>query len=207
MYSDDLIKLKRLRTKFPKNIFLSYINIKSVRNKIHDLSFLLKGSFDVVSIAETKLADSFPVEQFRLPEFGLPYRLDLNKNSGGLLTYVKSDIPSRLIDSFELPNYIQILPIELNVRSSKWLIVPIYRPPRQNLIFFLDHLSSLLEFNSKYENVVIIGDFNAEPSHMSLCSFMEVNSFVNHIKSNTCMKSNAGKCIDLILSPKNHNID
>ena len=50
--------------------------------------------------------------------------------------------------------------------------------------------------------MVIIGDFNAEPSDMSLRSFMEVNSFVNHIKSNPCMKSNSGKCIDLILSRK-----
>ena len=42
-------------------------------------------------ISETKIDDSFPTEQFLIPTFSEPHRLDRNENSGGLLLYVRED--------------------------------------------------------------------------------------------------------------------
>ena len=74
---------------------------------------------DILCISETKIDDSFPNSQFSLSGYrNPPYRLDMSDKSGGLLTFVRKDIPSRQL-SISLPSDIQILPIELNLRKSK----------------------------------------------------------------------------------------
>ena len=137
-------KLKADRLKHPKNVVISYLNINSVRNKLDLLEPLVSGLVDVLSIAETKLDGSFPSSQFTLNEFKNPYRLDVSDTSGGLLTFVKVDIPSRLLTAFKFPNNVQILPIELNLKKSKWLLFNIYRPPKQCISYFLNYLSEAI---------------------------------------------------------------
>ena len=46
---------------------------------------MVSGYFDVRIVAETKLDDSFPKDQFCIDGFSIPYRLDRNTNGGGLL--------------------------------------------------------------------------------------------------------------------------
>ena len=41
-----------------------------------------------------------------------------------------------------------------------------------------------------------------QPTNQILETFLEDNSFVNLIKSNTCFMSKSGSCIDLILTNK-----
>ena len=48
-------------------------------------------------ISETKLDPSFPNGQFHIHGFSEPYRFDRNGNSGGILLYIREDIPSKLI--------------------------------------------------------------------------------------------------------------
>ena len=95
------------------------------------------------------------------------------------------------------------MPIELNLRKQKWLLLVIYRPPDQNLAYFSEFLSGLLDFYSvNYENFVIMGDFNSEcysTEISDLVSFHEMNSLIT---GPTCFKSAAGRCIDLILTNK-----
>ena len=79
----------------------------------------------------------------------------------------------------------------------------IYTPPSQCENYFTAELSKILDQCwSSYENTVILGDFNMQPANQILETFLEDNSFVNLIKSNTCFKSKSGSCIDLILTNK-----
>ena len=103
-----------------------------------------------------------------------------------MLTYVNSDTPSRKL-SFKLPQDVQIIPIELNLRKRKWLIISIYRPQKQNIRYFLEHLSSMLDFFWKiYEYSVIMGDFNLEPSNNLMKVFFEDLDLYNLMKTKTC---------------------
>ena len=43
-------------------------------------------------------------------------------------------------------------------------------------------------------------DFNCEPNHSKMVTFLEGNLLFNHMKSKTCFKAAAGTCNDLILS-------
>ena len=124
-----------------------------------------------------------------LPGFHKPLRLDINHRSGGLLVYTKASLPSKILTKFKLPINIQIIPFEINLRKEKWLFVSIYKPPSQINQYFLDILGNLLEFYSQdYDNKVIFGDFNLEPSNPSIASFMNKQSLFNLVKSNTCFK-------------------
>ena len=89
--------LKTLCNSNPSNLKFCYLNVNSIRNKFSDLQKIVNGNVDIVSIAETKLDGSFPSAQFFWEGYKAPYRLDVNSRSGGLLLYVKSSIPSRLL--------------------------------------------------------------------------------------------------------------
>ena len=76
----------------------------------------------------------------------------------------------------------------------------IYRPPSQNKQYFLEQLSEIINHDSSiYDNHIILGDFNMEPSDSILKTFMQSHNLFNLTKSNTCFKG-SGSCIDLILT-------
>ena len=53
---------------------------------------MLTRDISVLMFTETKLDDSFPVSQFEIDGFSTPFRLDRNKNGGGILLYIRSYI-------------------------------------------------------------------------------------------------------------------
>ena len=80
---------------------------------------MIKGKVDVLMISETKIDETFPSRQFYIEGFTPPYRLDRNCHGGGILVYVREDIPSKLI---EMDGSIESISIELNLRKKKWLV-------------------------------------------------------------------------------------
>ena len=166
-----LDSLKAVRLQYPKNIIFSYININSIRNKFGSLCNLTLSHVDILSIAETKLDYFFPNAQFRIPNFHQPFRLDISRNSGGLLVFVKSSIPARMLCNCKLPPDIQAIPFEINLRKEKWLFITVYKPPSLKNQYFCDSLSEFLDFYSSiYNNKVVFGDFNVEISHLQSVS-------------------------------------
>ena len=80
-------------------------------------------------ITETKLDGTFPLGQFYVDGFTMPYRLDRNRNDGGVIIYVREDIPSKILEKYKLPQDVKGMIVELNF---KWLIFGTYHPPSQN---------------------------------------------------------------------------
>ena len=117
-----------------KNIIFSYININYIRNKFDTLCDLISKNEDILSVTETKLDPSFPNLQFLIPGFHEPMRLDITAN---VVVYIKSSLPSRIMSNFKLPENIQVIPFEFNLRREKWLFVSIYKPPLQSNNYFL----------------------------------------------------------------------
>ena len=69
--------------------------------------------------------------------------------------------------------------------------------------YFITELTKVLDkCRSNFENIVVLGDFNIEPTNQEMTTFMSDNDFINIIKSNTCFKTSTGTCIDLILTNK-----
>ena len=66
-------------------------------NKFDSLINIINNNIDIFMISETKLDPSFPTGQFHIHGFSEPYRFDRNSNGGGILLYIREDIPSKLI--------------------------------------------------------------------------------------------------------------
>ena len=54
-------------------------------------------------------------------------RKDRNRHGGGLLMYIKEDIPQKEL-SFNLPSDIEVIIIELNIDKIKWLVCGLLSP-------------------------------------------------------------------------------
>ena len=105
--------------------------------------------------------------------------LDISYTRGGIMVYVKKGLPSFRLISFDIPKDIQIVPVEIRLKNTKWLIISIYYP-KQDLKYFLS-LSSIVDFFN-YEKCVIMGDFNAERSDPRMISFLDTQVLHNHVK-------------------------
>ena len=90
-------------------------------------------------VFETNIDNSFPVANFVIDGLSTPYRLDLNSNGGGIMLYVREDIPSNLLATDE-KNHIEIFYVELNLRNEKWLINCSYNPNKTMICNNLDEL-------------------------------------------------------------------
>jgi len=167
---------------------------------------MIDQNIDIICLAETKLDSSFPKSNFLISGYSTPYRIDINSKSGGLLVYIKDNIPSKLLNDITIPIGLQIIPFEINLRKSKWLIISIYRPPSTNVEFFIDNLNRIVDFySSNYDNVLILGDFNMDTSNKLLIPFLESQQLYSLNKNPTCFKSVNGNCIDLLLTNKNRS--
>ena len=121
-------RLSSLRKKILNHQILAHLNITSKRNKFDQLVNGIKGNIDALMISETKLEDSFPSMQFSVEGYGPPYRLGRNSHGGGILVYVRKDIPCKHIVMKNCT--IEGFFLELNLRSKKWLISCSYNPHR-----------------------------------------------------------------------------
>ena len=64
-YKENInITLKRLQHSHLNRFIFSYLNINSINNKTDDLDKMLNRNIDILCIAETKLDESFPNDQF-----------------------------------------------------------------------------------------------------------------------------------------------
>ena len=85
--------MKYIRRDNNKKLLFGSLNINSITSKFELLVEQVKGNIDVLIISETKIG-SFPVGSFLIDDFCIPYRLNQNSNGGGILLYVREDIPS-----------------------------------------------------------------------------------------------------------------
>ena len=151
-------------------------------------------------ISETKIDESFPKGNFLIEGFSTPYRLDRDSKGGGIMLYVRADIPSNLLAFEDKP--IESLFIELNLQNTKILINCSYNPHKSEIKKHLTALRNSLDLHSsKYEKILILGDFNVEIEEANMKSFCENYNLKSLIKQPTCYKNpNKPTCIDLILT-------
>ena len=57
---------------------------------------MIKDYVDLLLISETKIDSSFPTAQFHIDGYTI-HRRDRDENGGGLLLYVREDVPSALL--------------------------------------------------------------------------------------------------------------
>ena len=74
---------------------MGHLNINSFPRKFDQLKSIIGKNIDILVITETKIDSSFPNSQFGIEGFSMPYRFDRNRLGGGIIVYVRDDIPSK----------------------------------------------------------------------------------------------------------------
>ena len=187
--------------KIPSRLICAHLNINSVRNKFDLLSDVIKNNINILMISETKLDSSFPNRKFQIHGYSETDRLDRNRNGGGILVFIREDIPTKLVDSqMEIEGFF----IELNLRRKKWLLCCSYNPKYSQISHHLKEMGKDLDvLTSKYDNIIPMDDFSAEPAETVVSDFCEIYNLKNIIREKTCSKNlNNSSCIDLIITNK-----
>ena len=89
--------VRQFRLKHSKNLTISHYNVNSIRHKFCEISPIMNDfGVDILAIAESKLDDSFPSEQFNVCNYKF-HRQDRDSHGGGIMIYVNNCIPHRLL--------------------------------------------------------------------------------------------------------------
>ena len=118
-----------------------------------------------MTIQETKIDDSFLDDQFEIDGYHKPYRLDRDKHGGGVLIYVREDIPCKLLEKHNFTKNIEGIFIEINLRKTKLVFFGAYRSEKHvthgiSEIEFFEQVRLALDVYSNYDKFLLAGDFN-----------------------------------------------
>ena len=199
---DDLKKLKNIRLSNVNRLVIGQLNINSLRYKFDALSNIVKGMLDILVLTETKIDLTFPTSQFLIEGFCPPFRHDRTDHGGGILIYVREDIPCKILKKQNTPEIFEGIFLEVNLRKRKWLLFGGYNPSRDNISNFVNTLGPILdEYMPSYDNFLILGDFNAEVSESIMEEFCAIYNLKNLINVPTCFKKTLNpSSIDVILT-------
>ena len=109
------------------------------------MNCLLKEKIGILFITESKLDSSFTTIQFLIDGLLKPFRFDKNRNGVGVLLYLREDLACRELKSDNLPNDVEGIFIELNIRKAKYLLFSIYDSPAHSDDYYFSHVSNCLD--------------------------------------------------------------
>ena len=88
--------MNNIHQKHSNRLVIAQLNINSPRDKFTLLSTMIQDYVDLLLISETKTDSSFPTAQFHMDSSTI-HRRDRDENGGGLLLYIREDVPSALL--------------------------------------------------------------------------------------------------------------
>ena len=65
--------------------------------------------------------------------------------------------------------------VEINLRKKKWLLCCSYNPKKSLISNHLQEIGNNLDLlSSKFDNYLLMGDFNSEPNEPAISDFCEI---------------------------------
>ena len=100
-----------------------------------------------------------------------------------MLLYIRSDIPSKEIPHCRLKSPSEGFFVEINLRNKKWLICSSYIPNRNLTQNHLQEISTKLDLlSTRYENYLLLGDFNMQPEEDMMQDFFLSYNLTNQAR-------------------------
>ena len=100
---------------------------------------IIPGNVDIMIFSESKLDVSYPVAQLLIVGFRSSFRLERNSFGGGLLIYVRSDIPCKLVNDHSFSDNIEGIFFYRNQffgsQSCSYVASTAALPPRCKFLF------------------------------------------------------------------------
>ena len=176
------------------------MNINSTRNKFELLEDVInRKKLGIILLSEAKLDDSFSSTQFISKWYGgAPYSISRNSKGGGLLFYIREDIPSNFLKLRS-----DCICVEINFRKWNWLIHNgSYNPDKSFISNLLECLNRIIDETAKHQTFLILGEFNATTNEKCMEEFCYTSGLTSLIKNSTCFKNlDKSTCTDLMYQP------
>ena len=207
--SDPSTILKDLKIRNINRLIIGHLNINSIHRKFGALKQIVQDNIDILVISETKLNETYPKNSYDIEGYAMPFRRDRYgnglANAGGVLIYVKEDIPCRELKVKSDYVHLEGIFLEINLRKTKWLVFGGYNNHKSNINNFLENIGDILDHHiCKLENLLLLGDFNCEITENPLKIFCDTYNLQNLVTEPTCYKNPLNpSSIDLILT--NHS--
>ena len=188
-----------MKTCSPDKLILGHLNI--IRLETNLILQCICQTKTLTSFLFLKLDDLFPLAQSKIEGFTTPYRYDKYDKGSDHLSYIREDIPSRLLQ-FKSQCNIESPSIEVNLRKRKWFLNCSHNPHRNSILNHLECSNHVIDEHSKtYEKFGFIGDFNIDIDENSMKYFCVINCLKSLIKVPTCFKNpDKPTCTDFILT-------
>ena len=150
-------------------------------------------------ISESKLDNSFPECQVLIKGYSKPYRTDRNCHGGGIMLYVKANIPSKFQSTESLS--MECFYVGLNLQKNKWFLCCSCNPNKNASKSHLEMLHKGLGlYSSTFENLIVLDDFTMGMDNSDISVFCDTYDFKCLIKEATCHKNPENpSCVGLIL--------
>ena len=160
---------------------------------------------DILCISETKLNNEYGNSLFECSGFKM-YRKDRTSNSGGMILWVRSDIPQERIQGLEITSnshHIECVIVKMTVRNERWYLICVYKNPKVPDSVFIMKLRELLDVVSGDANeIILLGDVNIDmlnQNDVMTSGICNVYGLSNVIKTPTCFKKPEGTLIDPVM--------
>ena len=188
---------------------ICHANVRSLtRAKVKEIGLTLAKAFDIITLSETHLSNTVPNDIFSIQGFHDLVRKDRDGLGGGVAVYVKECLSFVRKSQYE-SNLVEAIWLDIKTLQGKLLICCCYRPPAKpgspDPMLFWDSISSSLDsaFQDGYKNIILLGDFNADPNTnqgrmlSNLC--YNFNMFT-HINRPTRITTTSATILDQIIS-------
>ena len=191
--------LSKLKLKNVNRLVTGNLNINSLPGKFDQLKVVIENNIDILIV---KIDSSFSSSQFLIKGFSIPFRFDRNRSGGVVIFYVRDDIPSKQLTNHKLPDDIEGVFIEVNLRKIKWLIFDTYHPSSQPVEYFFKHVDCALDAYAQiYIKFLLASDFNTERTEPCLSEFLTKYDSKSLAKDKICFKNPENpRCIDIFIT-------
>ena len=114
---------------YKSNLKIAYLNINSIQNKLYEVKNMLKRNFfDILFVAESKIDNTFSNELLKQPGYRI-IRRDRKKGAGGLIAYVREDLPVYRRRKLEPESVESICLDNMDAKKSRFIVCACYRSP------------------------------------------------------------------------------
>ena len=120
---DPSLILKEIKAKNENRIVVAHLNINFINQKFEALKTLVDNNVDILMISETKIDESFLAKQFQIESFSPPFRVDRDRFGGGILLYVRQDLPCKELTYQNRPENMETIFLEVNFRKTKYILM------------------------------------------------------------------------------------
>ena len=181
---------------------IGLLNINSIRNKFEMLTSLIRNEIYVLLLSETKIDETCPSEQFLNSGFAKSLRLGRNCRVGGIMLFIRDNIPFRLLKPGNLPSNTDGLFIEIDLCKKKWLLCCGYNPSKSLINKFTYDIGKVLDsFVGNYDDLLTFGDLSSEITESSMQAFCNSYNLHNLCHKSACYENPAkSSCIGLFLT-------